>query len=219
MNKFSITKRRILGLATLGLVIAPVFASSLASANTASTTISSVITANITAFTTSGTVNVNASSASGVKQTVNTDLITISTNDTSGYTLKLQDADTSNALCITPGSSCTGIPSTSATSSSPALMSTANQWGYHIDGTTSWCTGGGSTCGATFGTTLSSNQAASGTLNFAKVPLSSGTADTLKTTATTASGDTTYVWYGVNIDPTQASGTYTDSVTYTATAN
>jgi hypothetical protein len=89
--------------------------------------------------------------------------------------------------------------------------------GLPLDGATKWCNSG-TTCGSTFGTSLSSNQAASATLKFAKVPLA-GSPDTLKTTSTTASSDVTNVWYGVNVDPTQASGTYTDSVTYTATAN
>jgi hypothetical protein len=209
-----ITKKHILALATAGLVAAPVFASSLASADTASTTISSAVTAAITAFTTSGTVNINASSASGVKQTVNTDLITISTNDTSGYTLKLEDGDSTVSL----GSGGNTIPAWSGTTGTPTLMNTANVWGFHLDNDgTKWCNSG-STCGATFGTVLSSNQTASATLKFAAMP-ASGSPYTVKTTATTASSDTTYVWYGVNIDPTQASGTYTDSVTYTATAN
>jgi hypothetical protein len=214
-----LTKSRILGVMTLGLIMAPVFASSLASADTASTTISSVITAGISAFTTSGTVNIDASSASGVKQTVNTDTVTISTNDTAGYTLTLQDGNNSNDLCTSPGAGCTGIAAVTATSASPALMdsSVINKWGYHIDGATKWCNSG-STCGATFGTSLSSNQSPSATLKFAKVPVS-GSPDTLKTTATTASSDVTNVWYAINIDPTQASGTYTDPVTYTATAN
>ncbi|MBW4062073.1 hypothetical protein HJC99_05875, partial [Candidatus Saccharibacteria bacterium] len=43
--------------------------------------------------------------------------------------------------------------------------------------------------------------------------------NTLKTTSGTASNDTTTVWYGVAADTTQPSGTYTNSVTYTATAN
>jgi hypothetical protein len=213
-----ITKRRLLGLATAGLMVAPVFASSLASADTASTTISSAVTAAITAFTTSGTVNVNVASTSGVKQTVNTDTVTISTNDSAGYTLTLQDGNNSNALCVTPGAGCTGIPATSGTTTTPVLMSVANVWGFHLDNDgTKWCNSG-TTCGATFGTSLSSNQTSSATLKFAAVPVS-GSPYTVKTTATTASSDVTYVWYGVNMDPTLASGTYTDSVTYTATAN
>jgi hypothetical protein len=199
-------------------MVAPIFASSLASADTNTTTISSIVSPNITAFTTSGTVNVNVSSAAGVKQTINTDVVTISTNDTGGYTLTLQDGNNSNALCTAPGAGCTGIPATSATTAAPALMSTANIWGFHKDdGTTTWCSTA-SNCGSTFGTSLSSNQTASGTLKFAAVPVS-GSPYTLKTTAATASSDVTDIWYAVNVDPTQASGTYTDSVTYTATAN
>lgn len=212
-----ITKRRSLGLALTSLLMAPIFASSVASADTASTTVSTVVAPAITAFTTSGTVNINVSSASGIKQTVNTDAVTISTNDAAGYTLKLEDGNNSNALCTTPGVGCTGIPATAGTFAAPALMSGANQWGYHIDGAAAWCSTG-STCGASFGTGLSSNQSTSTTLKFALVPVA-GSPDTLKTTATTASGDVTRVWYGVNVDPTQPSGTYTDSVTYTATAN
>jgi hypothetical protein len=213
-----ISKRRLIGLATAGLMIAPIFASSLASADTASTTISSAVTAAITAFTTSGTVNVNVASTSGVKQTVNTDAVTISTNDSAGYTLTLQDGNGSNELCITPGGSCTGIPAHAGTTGTPTLMSVANVWGFHLDNDgTKWCSSG-STCGATFGTSLSSNQTSSATLKFASIP-SNGSPYTVKTTSTTASSDVTYVWYGVNIDPTQTSGTYTDSVTYTATAN
>jgi hypothetical protein len=212
-----LTRRRILGLATAGLLLSPVLVSSVATADAATTTVSSAVTGAITAFTTSGTVNVNAASASGVKQTVNTDTVTISTNNATGYTLTLEDGNNSNDLCTTPGAGCTGIPATAGTAGTPALMSGANQWGYHIDGAVKWCNSG-TTCGSTFGTTLSSNQAASATLKFAKVPLS-GSPDTLKSTSTTASSDVTYVWYGVNVDPTQASGTYTDPVTYTATAN
>lgn len=209
-----ITKRRILGLATVGLMMAPVFASSLASADTNSTTISSAVTAAITAFTTSGTVNVNTSSASGVKQTVNTDAVTISTNDSAGYTLTLQDGDATTAL-VSGGNN---IAAHSGTTTTPTLMSAANVWGFHLDNDgAKWCSAG-STCGATFGTSLSSNQASSATLKFAAMP-ASGSPYTVKTTSSTASSDVTNVWYGVNIDPSQASGTYTDSVTYTATAN
>jgi hypothetical protein len=207
-----ITKRRVLGLATAGLMMAPIFASSLTSA--ATTTVSSVVSPAITAFTTSGTVNVNVSSASGVKQTVNTDTVTISTNDANGYTLTLQDSDAT----VTLGSGGNTIPAHSGTTTTPSLMSAANVWGFHIDNDgIKWCSSG-TTCGSTFGTTLSTNQTASATLKFAAMP-ASGSPYTIKTTSATASGDTTSVWYGVNVDPTQASGTYTDSVTYTATAN
>lgn len=213
-----LTRRRLLGLATAGLLMAPIFASSMTEA--VGTTVQSVVSGSITAFSNSNptTTDINVSSASGVKQSINKDTVSVSTNNGTGYTLKLADGDTSNDMCITPGGSCTGVPSTSATSSSPAIMSGANQWGYHIDdGTTTWCSTA-SNCAA--GLSLpSTSQNTSTTLKFAQVPLSSGTADTLKTTSTTASGDTTDVFYAINVDPTQASGTYKDDVVYTATVN
>lgn len=214
-----ITKQRILGLATAGLLMAPLFASSMAQG--VGTTVQTVVGSSITAFTNANptTTSIDVTSSSGTKQTINKDTVTISTNNSTGYTLKIQDADTSNALCITPSGACTGIPSTSATSTTPALMSGANQWGYHKDdGTTTWCSTA-SNCGTALGAMPVSNASTSTTLKFALVPLSSGTADTLKTTATTASSDTTPVWYAVNVDPTQASGTYKDDVVYTATVN
>lgn len=213
-----LSRRRILQLVTTSLLLAPVFASTITEG--VGTTVQTVVSGSITAFsnTNTTTTDVNVSSASGVKQSINKDTVSVSTNNATGYTLKLIDGDTSNALCITPGGSCTGIPATSATSSTPALMSGANQWGYHIDdGTTTWCSTA-TNCAA--GLTLpSTSQAASTTVKFAQVPLSSGAADTLKTTSTTASGDTTPVYYAVNVDPTQASGTYRDDVVYTATVN
>jgi hypothetical protein len=213
-----LTRRRLLGLATVGLMMAPIFASSMTEA--VGTTVQSVVSSSITAFSNTNptTTSIDVSSASGVKQSINKDTVSVSTNNAAGYTLKLADADTSNDLCTTPGGSCTGIAATSATSSSPAIMSGANMWGYHIDdGTTAWCS---TATNCASGLSLpSTSQASSSTLKFAQVPLSSGTADTLKTTATTASGDTTPIYYAINIDPTQASGTYKDDVVYTATVN
>jgi hypothetical protein len=211
-------KNLILGLTVAGIASAPIFASTAAEA--VGTTVQTVIASQITAFsnTNSGNTTLNIVSPSGVKQTIDKDTISVSTNDSNGYTLKIQDGNTSNALCVVQGAACTGIPGTAATSAAPAIMSGANQWGYHIDdGTTTWCSTA-VLCGSLL--TLPSNSAAtSTTLKFAQVPLSSGTADTIKTTATTASSDTTPVYYGVNVDPTQASGTYSDTVVYTATAN
>ena len=84
-----------------------------------------------------------------------------------------------------------------------------NTWGYRVD----------SLGGFGSGPTSSQNSAAiSGSIKFAAVP-ATASPNTLKTTSGTASNDTTTVWYGVAADTSQPSGTYTDSVTYTATAN
>jgi hypothetical protein len=84
-----------------------------------------------------------------------------------------------------------------------------NTWGYRVDGL------GGFGAGPT---TSANSAAVSGSIKFAGVA-ASGSPNTIKTTATTASGDTTTIWYGVATTTAQAAGTYTNSVTYTVTAN
>ncbi len=84
-----------------------------------------------------------------------------------------------------------------------------NTWGYRVDGI------GGFGAGPT---SAQSSAAISGSIKFAAVP-ATGSPNTIKTTTGTASSDTTSVWYGIAANTTQPNGTYTNSVTYTATAN
>jgi len=172
-------------------------------ASAATTSVSSTISPVISLFTTSGTVNVNATPTSGGVQTIASDTVTVSTNDSAGYTLKL--GETSATTTLTSGSNT--IAASTGTFGTP-IAETANYWGYRIDGAGGF--------GA--GPTSSASNAAIGGIKFAGVA-PSGSPDTLKTTATTASNDTTTVWYGVAVNTTAPSGTYTNSVTYTATAN
>jgi hypothetical protein len=199
------------------LLMAPIFASTIAEG--VGTNVRALVQSNITlSNTNTGNTDLTITGGAGVKQSIDKDTVTVATNDPDGYTLKLQDGDTSNHLCLTPGAACTGIGPTSGTGATPAFMATANTWGYHIDnGTTVWCSTA-SNCGA--GLTLPVDSAStSTTLKYALVPLSSGTADTLKATASTTSGDNTAVFYGVNVDASQAAGTYSNTVVYTATVN
>lgn len=176
----------------------------LASANTAATTISSVVGAGINLLTTSGTVSIDATPNGPGVQTIASDTVTVSTNATAGYTLKLNETTAETAL----KSGSNSIPATSGSFASPAAMA-VNTWGYRVDGIGTFSAGT---------TTGASNAAISGAITFAKVPISA-TPDTLKTTATTATNDTTTVWYAVAVNTSTPSGTYTNSVTYTATTN
>ena len=180
------------------IIIVPV----VASAATASTTISSVVSA-VISLSTSGTVNINVTPAGAGVQTIDSDTATVSTNDTAGYTLKL--GETGAGATLLSGSN--NIPASTGTQTTP-VAETAQSWGYRVD------TVGG--FGA--GPTSSASNAAIGSIKFAGVA-ATGSPNTIKTTATTATNDTTSVWYGVAIDTTQPSGTYTNSVTYTATVN
>lgn len=177
-----------------------------AGAATASTTISSAIGSVISVFTTSGTVNVNVTPTGSGAQTIASDTVTVSTNDSSGYTLTLQDGGASTAM--TDAASATIPALTGATPGSPAYE-TAGTWGWRVDSLASF--------GA--GPTSAVNSAAiSASLKFAAIP-ASGSPYTLANTSTTASNAVTTVWYAVAANTAQATGTYTNSVTYTCTAN
>ena len=171
---------------------------------TASTTISSVINPVISLLTTNGTVNVDVTPSASGAQTVASDTVTVSTSDANGYTLQLAETGASSNL-VSGGDT---IPSTSGTQTTPVAMS-VNTWGYRVDGL------GGFGAGPTSG---QSSTAISGSIKFAAVP-ATGSPNTLKTTSSTASNDTLAVWYGVAANTSQPAGTYTNSVTYTATAN
>ena len=89
-------------------------------------------------------------------------------------------------------------------------MQTVNTWGYcvpSVGGFSTFCP-----------SVNASNAAISGTYKFAGIK-ASGSGDTIANTNTTASNATTTVWYGVAANTSQPSGTYTNTVTYTATIN
>ncbi|HUC88027.1 MAG TPA: hypothetical protein VMR95_02675 [Candidatus Binatia bacterium] len=173
-------------------------------ASTANTTISSVISPVLSLFTTDGTVDVNVTPTGSGAQTIASDTVTVSTNDSSGYTLQL--AESSSTTTLTSGSNT--VPASSGTQTTPVVMA-VNTWGYRVDSL------GGFGAGTT---SAQSNAAISGSIKFAGVP-ASGSPNTLVDTSGTASNATTTVWYGVAANTSQPTGTYTNTVTYTATTN
>lgn len=152
-------------------------------------------------FTSGPTVNVNVIPSGAGAQSISSDTVTVSTNDSAGYTLQLEDADATTYL----NSAGNHINASAGTYTSPSVPA-VNTWGYHIDG--SPFTGTGS---------VVASQPVSA-LTFAGVP-ASGAPDTIKTTSVVAVSDTTSVWYHVYANTSTPTGTYTDIVTYTATAN
>lgn len=187
------------GLAVFGILLIPVSVDAIP----ANTIISSQIQPTIGLFTTSGTVNINASPTAAGVQTIASDTATVSTNAPAGYTLQLAQSSAQSSLI----SGADFIPTSTGTRVGPIAM-TPNSWGYRVDGI------GG------FGAapTLAASNAPISTIVFASVPIMAAP-DTLKTTATTATNDTTTIWYGVAVNTTAQPGTYTNTVTYTATTN
>lgn len=157
-------------------------------------------------LTTSGTIAANVTPAAGATRcSVAKDTVTATTDSSTGYTVTLNDTDTTNTL-VGPSAS---ISASAGTPASPVALA-ANTWGYRVDSIGGF--GAGPTSAVTNGAVPS--------VTFAAVPLSSGTASTIRTTSTAdGTAVATPVWYGVCANTSLTSGAYTDSVTYTAVIN
>lgn len=154
---------------------------------------------------TSVTVTLNVTPTSGGVNTTAKDDVVVSTDASTGYTLTFSDTDTSTDL----QNGANIIPVSGDTPASPATLP-LNTWGYRVDGLSGF--------GA--GPTSAQTNDASTLYTFAGIPASNQTAHTLKATSAAANpAETTNVWYGVRLDDTKPSGTYSDIVTYTAVTN
>lgn len=198
------TRQRALGasvvLSVFGLAVTPLVAS--AASQGASTSINANLGSAIS-IATSSTVTIGVTPTAGGVVSSSSDSVTVSTNNVLGYTLTLADADTNTNLV----SGANTIAAHNGSFASPTALA-SNTWGYRI------VSAGGFGASAYSGET---NQTASSS-TWAGVP-SSANPTTIKTTATTATNDATTVWYGVNATSAKPGGTYSDTVTYTATTN
>ncbi len=189
-----------LALSVFGLAVTPVVAS--AAANSANTVVNATVGAAIS-ITSVSPVAISITPTTGGVVSSASDTVTVNTNNATGYFLTLSSSDTNTNL-VSGGNN---IAAHTGTFGSPTTLAN-NTWGYRI------VNAGGFGAGAYTGET---NQASS-TSTWAGVA-SSASAVTVKTTGTTATNDTTTIWYGVKATASQPNGTYTDTVTYTATTN
>lgn len=189
-----------LALSVFGLAVTPVVAS--AASNSANTVINATVGASISISSVSPVAFTMTPTAGGVVSSAS-DTVTINTNNATGYYLTLSSSDTNTNLV----SGANNFAAHTGTFASPTTLAN-NTWGYRI------VNAGGFGAGAYTGET---NQASS-TSTWAGVA-SSASPVTIKTTGTTATNDTTTVWYGANATTAQPNGVYTDTVTYTATTN
>ena len=118
--------------------------------------------------------------------------ITVYTNSMSGYDLTVIDSDQTTALTqiIDPESGATA--DTIPVTETTTLTPGSAAWGFRVSTTSDW----------------------------RAMPASTGTAAPIKSTSTkTSGGDATTVEYGVATRGDQATGVYTDTITYTATTH
>ena len=133
--------------------------------------------------------------------TLNTDAytrITVSTNTTKGYTLKVHDADDDTSLSTGTGNSIPANGNISETAS--------DQFGWAIRI---------SSCG----TAANKSCLTTGQWNAMKTESEGGLQLATNNSSTTITNDVTTVQYGVRTSITQAAGTYADAIVYTATVN
>lgn len=199
--KKNINTKKILALASTLFTVLLLPLTVFAATDSENTTINANI-ASVISVSTSSTVALNVTPVSGGSQTSASDTVSVSTNHSAGYTLTLANADATTTL-VNGGNT---IAAHAGTQGTPTALAN-NSWGYRVDSI-----GGFSTGGAV------ENNVTSSSITYAGVP-ATGSPNTIKTTAATASGDTTTVWYAVKADTSKPNGTYSDTVTYTATTN
>lgn len=187
------------GFVALAVAVAPYSLVSAAS-QTSTTTINGTIDSTIT-ISSGPTVSMSVAPSGSAVTSSASDTVSVSTNNASGYTLGL--AMNTGTRTLAKGADT--IAAASGTLASPAALGT-NTWGYRVD----------NAGGFGAGPTTAETNVASSARTWAGVP-AQGSPDTIKTTSSTASGDTTTVWYAMNADSTKPNGVYTNSVVYTAT--
>lgn len=169
-------------------------------AATSTSTINGMVNSTIT-VTSAGPVSISTAPTSVAVTSSARDTVNVSTNNESGYSLTLETNSADRNLTHSSDS----IAASAGTLSAPVALAD-NTWGYRVDGV-----------GGFSGTTVAETNLTSSAFTWAGVP-AAGNGDTIKTTTTTASNDQTDVWYAMSADTSKPSGTYSNTVVYTATA-
>ena len=185
-------------LAVLALPVATVSAAQ----DTSTSVINGIIGSSIT-VSSAGPVNINVTPTSGAVQSSAADTVTVNTNNSTGYNLSLQ----MNSATRTLAKGSDTIAAHTGTPASPTALAD-NSWGFRVDGL--------GTFGA--GPTTAQNNLATSATTWAGVPAQSSPT-VIKTTSAPATADTTQVWYAMRADTSKPSGTYTNTVLYTAITN
>jgi hypothetical protein len=174
---------------------------------TANTTINATVNS-VISLTTASPVAFSLTPTAGGVLSNSSDTVTVNTNNTLGYQLTVADNDATTTLA----SGANTFTASAGTKTTPVALVNGT-WGFAVaTGTTGIGTNGFDASYA------SETNNASSTSKWAGVP-ASGSPMLLKNTATVATNDTLTVWYAAKATSSQPNGTYTDTVTYTATTN
>ena len=153
---------------------------------------------------TSGSVNISLLPTTSSVYSIQKDAVVVQTDNPLGYNLSLESSSASSTSLVNGGYT---LAASSGTPASPQVLQ-LNTWGFRIDGS----------AGFGAGPTTSATNATSSSLTFAGLTLN-GSPQTIYTrnVASAGGGDTIDVWYGTRANTSVASGTYQQTVIYTAT--
>ncbi|MGI6611994.1 MAG: hypothetical protein ACOX0Z_00245 [Candidatus Nanosyncoccaceae bacterium] len=190
--------------ASLAIVVAAVLASGdgFAANVEGNTTITARVGSTIS-ISSLGNVNISVTPSGGdARLSSARDIVTVSSNNSTGYNLNLEMFDDETSLL----NGANAIAQGAGNLTTPSAL-TSNTWGYRV------ANAGGFGPGAAVETNV-----ATSAYSWAGVP-ANGSPDQVKSTGSEADNDTTNIWYAIMADSNRPSGTYTGRVTYTATTN
>jgi hypothetical protein len=153
----------------------------------------------------SGNVSLNVTPTVAGSCTVQSDSVSVLTDDANGYILTLTAGTTNTSLV----SGSNTIPVGSGTRITPLAL-TSDTWGYRTDGVGGFGNGP---------TTAKSNVAMNSTVFAALLPSNSAGDMIASSTSQADPAVSTTVWYGVCANTLAASGSYSTQVMYTAVVN
>lgn len=186
-----------------GLAVAPI----VSAATTGSTSLEAAVGYTISLDSVSpSTTTLSVAPVVGGSQTTDSTAVTVTTNDSAGYTLSHY---TSSATLVNGANT---IASTSGTWASPIALAN-NTWGYAVASGTTGLTPGGNGFDASY--SASSNQTTN-TSKFAAMPTSS---TAVRATSAAATSDVTTFWFSAKVDNTKPSGTYSTTINYSVVGN
>ena len=189
----------------VGVALAPLAVSAATDSSNTTITVTTGSTISITSQN-ANAVGFSVTPISGGAQSSGSDVVRINTNNATGYTLALKDADAT--LNLVNGANT--IAPHSGTIASPTALAN-NTWGFALP--TASMTGVTNGFDASYSTLT--NVSSSSTL-WAGITASD---QNLRVTSSTATNDDVTVWYSAKADTSKPNGAYVDTVTYTATTN
>ncbi len=191
------------GTSIVGLAVAPI----VSAATTGSTALQAQVGFTISMDSVSpATTALVIAPAAGGTQTTRSTVVTITTNDTAGYTLSHNTSSTTLVNGVNT------LPSTAGTWTVPVSLAN-NTWGYAVPSGTVGLTPVSNGFDATY---ANIDSQATSTAKYAAMPTVS---TAVRATAVPAAADTTTFWYSAKVDNTKPSGTYSATINYSVVGN